>query len=496
MLTVHPSGVSPCPGRESSGTGAKGVAFASPDARPWYGDRGGHHVPWGRRARENFEMKRTSRLRLGRIGIVAVLAIVLGSLTPALTTTGSASAASDGYMIYPASGNIQSKVGDGCLGNYRAHDGIDISRNGGTPILAAYDGVIKSRTSNGGYGNYVDVQHPGGYVTRYAHMAASGWYAPGTKVLRGQQIGVVGNTGNSAAYHLHFEVWLNGKVYSQINDGFTCLSNVTRGGTIPLFFPGLGASDSAGIDTADFTGNGKADLLVVAGNGDLRLRAGDGRSGLAGPTTLFGGGWGNSRRHITHSDFNGDGHADILVARSDGALEYYAGNGAGGFRAATNPGAGWYGMRHVTSGADFTGDGRQDVLGVSPTGTLVIFPGNGAGGFRTPNVTVGNGWEGFHYLVAGDFDGDGRGDLIGVAGDGVLRLYTGASGLRTWRQAGTGWQEFTEVTGGADYNGDGRADLVARTAAGQLYLYPGNGAGGFGTKILMASDAADYLAIE
>ncbi|MGG1908910.1 M23 family metallopeptidase [Microbacterium sp. NRRL B-14842] len=144
-------------------------------------------------------MKRTSRLRLGRIGIVAVLAIVLGSLVPALTTTGSAVAASDGYMVYPASGNIQSKVGDGCLGNYRAHDGIDISRNGGTPILAAYDGVIKSRTSNGGYGNYVDVQHPGGYVTRYAHMAASGWYAPGTKVLRGQQIGVVGNTGNSAA---------------------------------------------------------------------------------------------------------------------------------------------------------------------------------------------------------------------------------------------------------------------------------------------------------
>ncbi len=152
--------------------------------------------------------------------------------------------------------------------------------------------MIKSRTSNGGYGNYVDVQHPGGYVTRYAHMAASGWYAPGTKVLRGQQIGVVGNTGNSAAYHLHFEVWLNGKVYSQINQGFTCLSNVTRGGTIPLFFPGLGASDSAGIDTADFTGNGKADLLVVAGNGDLRLRTGNGRSGLAGPTTLFGGGWG------------------------------------------------------------------------------------------------------------------------------------------------------------------------------------------------------------
>ncbi|OSP09447.1 VCBS repeat domain-containing M23 family metallopeptidase [Microbacterium sp. LEMMJ01] len=441
-------------------------------------------------------MKRTSRLRLGRIGIVAVLAIVLGSLTPALTTTGSASAASDGYMVYPASGNIQSKVGDGCLGNYRAHDGIDISRNGGTPILAAYDGVIKSRTSNGGYGNYVDVQHPGGYVTRYAHMAAPGWYAPGTKVLRGQQIGVVGNTGNSAAYHLHFEVWLNGKVYSQINGGFTCLSNVTRGGTIPLFFPGLGTGDPAGLDAADFTGDGNTDLLLVAGNGDLRLRAGDGRGGFGAPTTLFGADWGNSRRHITHTDFNGDGNADILVARSDGVLEFYAGNGVGGFRAANTPGSGWYSMRHVASGADFTGDGRQDLIGVSEGGVLTVYRGNGAGGFSTPHITYGGGWDAFHYLIAGDFDGDGRGDILAVTGTGALQLYTGSSGLRTSRQVGSGWQEFTEVTGGVDYNGDGRADIIGRTAAGQLYLYPGNGSGGFGARMLVASDAADYLAIE
>lgn len=441
-------------------------------------------------------MKRTSRLRLGRIGIVAVLAIALGSLTPALTTTGSATAASDGYMVYPASGNIQSKVGDGCLGNYRAHDGIDISRNGGTPILAAYDGVIKSRTSNGGYGNYVDVQHPGGYVTRYAHMAAPGWYAPGTKVLRGQQIGVVGNTGNSAAYHLHFEVWLNGKVYSQINQGFTCLSNVTRGGTIPLFFPGLGSGDPANVGAGDFTGDDKADLLVVAGNGDLRMRNGNGRGSFSAPTSLFGAGWADSRRHITHTDFNGDGNADILVARSDGVLEFWAGTGAGQFRPATTPGSGWYGMRHVASGADFTGDGRQDVLGVSEAGTLIVYRGDGAGGFSPPHTTIGGGWEGFHYLIAGDFDGDGRGDIVAIAGDGVLRLYTGASGLRGPRQVGVGWQEFTEVTGGVDYNGDGRADLLARTAAGQLYLYPGNGTGGFSARVLVASDAADYLAIE
>ncbi|MFP3787004.1 M23 family metallopeptidase, partial [Burkholderia sp. SIMBA_024] len=83
--------------------------------------------------------------------------------------------------------------------------------------------------------------HPGGYVTRYAHMVAPGWYPPGTAVVRGQQIGVVGKTGATTANHLHFEVRLNGAVYTAINGGFTCLSDVRRGDPIPLFFPGLGS---------------------------------------------------------------------------------------------------------------------------------------------------------------------------------------------------------------------------------------------------------------
>ncbi len=206
-------------------------------------------------------MKGPSRLRLGRIGIATALAVVIGALVPSMSASISATAATDGQMVYPASGNIQSKVGDGCRGNYRAHEGIDISAAGGTPILAAYSGVIKSRTVNSGYGNYTDVEHPGGYVTRYAHMASPGTYAPGTRVERGQQIGIVGNTGNSPAYHLHFEVRRNGAVYTGINDGFVCLTNVARGGTIPLTFPGLRTESGPPIPPADFTGDGRSDLL-------------------------------------------------------------------------------------------------------------------------------------------------------------------------------------------------------------------------------------------
>ncbi|PRA82507.1 VCBS repeat domain-containing M23 family metallopeptidase [Microbacterium sp. MYb66] len=442
-------------------------------------------------------MKRPSRLRLGRIGIATVLAVVIGTLAPALSTSTFATAATDGQMVHPASGNIQSKVGDGCRGNYRAHEGIDISAAGGTPILAAYDGVIKSRTVNSGYGNYTDVEHPGGYVTRYAHMASPGLYAPGTRVVRGQQIGVVGNTGNSPAYHLHFEVRLNGSVYTAINQGYTCLTNVTRGAPIPLFFPGLSTGPDPTIASADYTSDGNADLLMVAGNGDLRLRPGNGKGGFL-PTTTVLGLWGGTRRHLTHTDFNGDGKADILAARSDGSLEFYAGNGASGFAAAVSMGTGWYDLLHVTSGADYTGDGKQDVVGVSRSGVMTIYQGNGAGAFGTAHLTLaGGGWEGFHFIVGGDFDNDGRGDLVAVSDTGTLYFYPGLPyGFAQRRLAGDGWVEFTALTGGVDYNGDGRADLLGRTPAGELYLYAGLGNGTFGTKTLVGADWSDHLTIE
>lgn len=441
-------------------------------------------------------MKRTSRWARARVGILVTLAVAVGVLVPSVSSVPSAGAATDGQMIFPASGNIQSKVGDGCRGNYRAHEGIDITGAGGAPILAAYDGVVKSRTSNSGYGNYTDIEHPGGYVTRYAHMAAPGNLAVGTRVSRGQQIGVVGKTGATSAYHLHFEVRLRGAVYTPINQGFTCLSNVARGGFIPLFIPGLGSAPGAQYGSADYTGDAKADLLVIAGNGDLRLRAGDGGASFRPATTLLAG-WGDTRRHVTHTDFNGDEKGDILAARADGALEFYAGNGSGGLRSPTAVGSGWYGMLQVASGADYTSDGKQDVLGVSATGVLTIYRGNGNGGFSGPHQRIGGGWQGFPFLVGGDFNNDGRGDIIAVADHGSLLFYPGAtSGFGASRTVGSGWQEFTALTGGVDYNGDGFADLVARTPAGDLYLYPGNGNGTFKTRALISSGWAEHLAIE
>ncbi|MGP6177358.1 FG-GAP-like repeat-containing protein [Microbacterium sp. A196] len=443
-------------------------------------------------------MRRTSRWRFSGIAIAATAAVLVGMIATALSPPAPAAAATDGQMIYPASGTIQSRVGDGCRSNYRAHDGIDISGQGGTPILAAYDGVVKTRTYSSGYGYYVDIEHTGGYATRYAHMVAQGVVAPGTHVVRGQQIGVVGSTGNSTGAHLHFEVWRNGSVYSAINDGFVCLSTVSRGNTLPLIFPGLRTAPTAPlspVSSADYNGDGKADLLGISADSDLQFLAGNGGGALQSPSIITSG-WG-VYRHLVHTDLNADGRGDILAVRGDGLLEYYGGGSSGGFGRYDRLEFGWSDMVHVVSGADFSGDGLQDVLATSSAGELTIYNGNGAGALSGARTKAGSGWGVMKFLAGGDFNGDGIGDIMAVAHDGTLYFYRGVGNAFTTATAvGSGWAPFTAFTGGVDYNGDGRVDIIGRDASGTLYLYPGDGTGRFGARSLIGSGWGGYLQLE
>ena len=91
------------------------------------------------------------------------------------------------------------------------HTGIDISGGGvyGASIVAAEAGTVILAASHYSYGNYVIVDHGGGYSTLYAHMSSIAC-SVGDYVTKGQTIGYVGSTGNSTGPHLHFEVRING----------------------------------------------------------------------------------------------------------------------------------------------------------------------------------------------------------------------------------------------------------------------------------------------
>lgn len=92
------------------------------------------------------------------------------------------------------------------------HEGIDLVAPIGTPIYAAGDGVITGLGPNGGYGNWVRIEHPGNLSTVYGHLQSFAQDVEiGRSVTRGELIGFVGSTGHSTGAHLHFELISNGK---------------------------------------------------------------------------------------------------------------------------------------------------------------------------------------------------------------------------------------------------------------------------------------------
>jgi hypothetical protein len=90
---------------------------------------------------------------------------------------------------------------------------LDFIRNGGTtagtPVLASAAGTAYRRVQSGGAGNYIVIDHGGGWQTYYFHLSAYS-VADGASVAQGQQVGVTGSTGNSTGAHIHYEQLLNG----------------------------------------------------------------------------------------------------------------------------------------------------------------------------------------------------------------------------------------------------------------------------------------------
>jgi murein DD-endopeptidase MepM/ murein hydrolase activator NlpD len=92
------------------------------------------------------------------------------------------------------------------------HTGVDLTAPYGSPVQAAAAGTVVFAGTYYGYGNMIDVRHPDGLVTRYAHLSA---FAPGLRVgsalEHGGPVGSIGTSGNAHGPHLHFEVRVDGK---------------------------------------------------------------------------------------------------------------------------------------------------------------------------------------------------------------------------------------------------------------------------------------------
>ena len=90
------------------------------------------------------------------------------------------------------------------------HNGLDIANALGTPVHATADGIVKIAGWEGGYGRLVVLDHGRGFRTYYAHNSQL-LVKAGDVVKRGQVISYMGTSGHSTGYHLHYEVWQNGR---------------------------------------------------------------------------------------------------------------------------------------------------------------------------------------------------------------------------------------------------------------------------------------------
>jgi len=93
---------------------------------------------------------------------------------------------------------------------WRAHQGIDYGAPVGTRVKSTGDGVVSFAGRRNGYGNLIVLRHHGGYSTYYAHLRD---FAPalraGSRVVQGEIIGYVGQTGWANGPHLHYEFHLH-----------------------------------------------------------------------------------------------------------------------------------------------------------------------------------------------------------------------------------------------------------------------------------------------
>ncbi len=109
-----------------------------------------------------------------------------------------------GSFDWPVNGSLIGRFG--VAGGGKVNDGINIAALQGTSVLAASNGVVVySGNEIGVFGGLVLVDHGGGWVTAYGHLGQLD-VARGDKVVAGQTLGAVGDTGYVKQPQLHFEI--------------------------------------------------------------------------------------------------------------------------------------------------------------------------------------------------------------------------------------------------------------------------------------------------
>jgi murein DD-endopeptidase MepM/ murein hydrolase activator NlpD len=151
-------------------------------------------------------------LAASAVGAQAASAQTGGTTTPGGTTTTTPTTPTTG-QVFPVAGTHSFGDGFGAARSGHTHQGQDIMAACGTPLVAVSRAKVKWVSYQRAAGNYVVIRNKKLHQDyMYAHLATRAPVVKGQIVQPGQQVGIVGRTGDASACHLHFELWL-GKWY-------------------------------------------------------------------------------------------------------------------------------------------------------------------------------------------------------------------------------------------------------------------------------------------
>ncbi len=243
------------------------------------------------------------------------------------------------------------------------------------------------------------------------------------------------------------------------------------------------------IVAADFSGDGKADVATAnKTTGLISVFINNGNGTLAAKVD-YTGGTANNITGLIAADFTNDGKADLVVA--DTVMYILKNNGSGTFAARTSI-SGTSGAGRVTTG-DINSDGNLDLVytGSNSGNNLFTMAGNGSGGFSAMGSYAVTSSGSLVDVAMGDFNGDNKTDIVtaNTPGDNTVAVLLN-NGFGTFYAPANHTATNTGKVSATDLTGDGKAEIiVTNVSTNTVSVLENNGSAVFGTPITYVVNA-------